>query len=90
MFVGWQAKRAARDNAGPEVDAGSKLRVNEQITAPIVRLVFADGGHQARCPPALHARPSRSSCHSADKGEFVPNIGSQLRIMYETFARVFN
>ena len=44
-----QAKKAARENTGPEVDTGPKLRVNEQITAPFVRLVFADGGgHQVR------------------------------------------
>ena len=48
IAVGWQAKRAARDNSAPEVDAGPKLRVNDQITAPVVRLVFAGGGHQAR------------------------------------------
>ena len=46
-FVGCQARRAARENSAPEADAGLKLRVNEQITAPLVRLVFADGGHQA-------------------------------------------
>jgi len=41
-----QAKRAARDNSAPEVDTGPKLRVNQQITAPFVRLVLAEGGHQ--------------------------------------------
>jgi hypothetical protein len=58
FVVGWQARRAARENSGPEVEAGPKLRVNDQITAPVVRLVFADGGHQVRYLPA---RPARSS-----------------------------
>lgn len=43
-----QAKRAARENTAPETDTGPKLRVNEQITAAFVRLVFPEGGHQVQ------------------------------------------
>ena len=50
----FQAKRAARENSAPETDSGPKLRVNEQITAPFVRLVFPEGGHQVRERRLLH------------------------------------
>ena len=55
--TGSQAKKAARDNSAPETDTGPKLRVNEQITAPFVRLV-SEGGHQVyecRCDAASGA-----------------------------------